>query len=95
MKTIKVKIYGKVQNVSFRQMIYREAALLGLRGYMCNDSNIIFIAHAVFQGDERKIKMMFDFIKSNPGRARIDDIKIEEIKPQQFSGFSIKQEVQL
>lgn len=90
MKTIKVKIYGKVQNVNMRAMIYQEAIKLEIKGYVQNDPNSIMIVNAVFQSEEKKINQMLDFIKSNPGRSKVEDIKIEKIKSEDFEGFSIK-----
>lgn len=90
MKTVKVRIYGKVQNVNMRAMIYQEALKLEIKGYVQNDPNSIMIVNAVFQSDDNKINQMLDFIKSNPGRSKVEDVKIEKIKSEDFQGFNIK-----
>lgn len=90
MKTIKVKIYGKVQNVNMRSMIYQQAIKLGINGYVQNDPDSVLIVNAVFQAEKEKINKMLDFIKSNPGRSKIDDVKVEDIKLERLREFSIK-----
>ncbi len=90
MKTVKIRVYGKVQNVNMRAMIYQEALKLEIKGYVQNDPNSIMIVNAVFQSDDNKINQMLDFIKSNPRRSKVEDIMIEKIKAPKFQGFNIK-----
>ncbi len=90
MKTIKVKVYGKVQNVNLRAMIYQEALKLRIKGHVQNDPNSIMVVNAVFQAQEKKLNKMLDFIKSNPGMSKVEDMKVEEIELENLKEFNIK-----
>ncbi|MBI4139703.1 acylphosphatase [Candidatus Woesearchaeota archaeon] len=90
MKTIRVKIYGKVQNVNMRSSICQKALVLGIKGYVKNNPDNIAIVDSVFQADEKKLSEMIDFIKSSPGRSGVEDVKIETLKSEGFKAFSIR-----
>lgn len=90
MKTTKIKIYGKVQSVNLRFMIYQKALELGLNGYVSNDPKDETLVHAVFQGDEKKINQITKFIKKSPGSSRVKKVEIEESDEEMIKGFRIK-----
>lgn len=89
MKTVKVVVYGKVQNVNLRAKIYQKAITLDIHGYVQNDASTLMTVTAILQGDEKKVQRLLEFIKSNPGRARVEDVRVTEINSPKFSEFSI------
>ena len=87
MKSIKLIISGKVQGVFFRANVINKAVELGLKGYAKNLSN--GTVEVIAQGDEEKISELVNFIKRNPGKSVIDNIKITETNSEKFKNFEI------
>jgi len=92
MKTVKVRLYGKVQGVNFRVMVQKKALDLNVKGFVKNDPYSILIVHAVFQGEKKNIEKMLNFLRSNPGRSQVEDIKVEDRKgeSERFLSFERK-----
>ena len=88
MKSLQMTISGRVQGVFFRANVRKKALELELKGYAKNlrNGNVEIAA----QGDEEKISELTHFIKSNPGAAKIKEIKTAEREPDNFKGFEIK-----
>ena len=72
----RVKVHGAVQGVYFRNATRREASRTGVSGWAenCPDGSV----EVVMEGDEYAIEQMISFLKSNPGRSRVDDVEVEE-----------------
>jgi len=88
MKSLQMTISGRVQGVFFRANVRKKALELGLKGYARNlpNGNV----EIAVQGDGEKISELIHFIKSNPGAAKIEEIKTAEREPENFKGFEIK-----
>jgi acylphosphatase len=69
-----VFIKGKVQGVFFRQATKREADSLGVKGWIQNlpDGKV----EAVFEGEDDVVKMIFDFVKHGPSRAKVSGVDL-------------------
>lgn len=86
-----VKVFGKVQNVSFRKNIFQEAIQLNLNGWIRNTSDLN-IVEIFLQGNKKSIDSMLKFIKGCPGKSIIVDIKTTQIKERRrYNGFKILQ----
>jgi len=87
MKTLKVFIYGIVQDVSFRAFVKEHADNLGVYGYVKNleDGRV----EAVFEGYDKEVNKMLEFCKRGPPGARVKDMEIEKMPKQEFSEFRI------
>ena len=88
MKSIQIMVSGRVQGVFFRDATRRKAMELGLNGYAKNleDGNVEIVA----EGDEYKINELIEFIKNNPGRSKVENIKICHKLAENFKTFEIK-----
>jgi len=87
MKCISLIVSGKVQGVFFRANIKNKATELGLKGYAKNLPN--GDAEVVAQGNEDKISALIEFIKNNPGRSKVENIKISDKMTENFKTFEI------
>ena len=88
MKSIQIIVSGTVQGVFFRSNIKKKAIELGLTGYARNLSN--GAVEVVAEGEYSKLNELINFIKSNPGHSKVEDIKINYKESESFSGFEIK-----
>ncbi len=84
-----IVVSGKVQGVFFRQTTKHEADSLGVKGWVRNlpDARV----EAVFEGEEDVVKMVVDFVKQGPARAKVSavDLVWEEYTGE-FRRFTIK-----
>ncbi len=87
MITIKLKIFGKVQNVSFRKMVLEQANRLHVKGWIKNTTSIN-VVEVCLQGRKEKIESLIDFIRSSPGRSEVEELKVKKIKSEEiFESF--------
>ena len=87
-RSIKLKIRGRVQGVGFRPFVYRIATQLDLKGYVLNSSKGVEI---LLQGDKGSISKFISQLKHNaPPLSVIDRIEEEEIEDIEYKDFSIK-----
>ncbi len=72
-KTLRVRIHGRVQGVWFRAWTSKEANKLGLRGWVRNrhDGTV----EALFSGREKDVSAMLDLCRKGPPLARVERIK--------------------
>lgn len=70
----KMRVFGRVQRVLFRDSARRRAAALGLRGYVQNmeDGSLEIVA----AGEEPKVAEFFEWAKRGPIFARVDRYEI-------------------
>jgi len=76
MKTTKrLIIYGRVQGVFFRESMCRQAAELGVTGWVRNrrDGSV----EATVQGDEAAVERMIDWARAGPAYAQVERVEIE------------------
>jgi acylphosphatase len=73
MARLHVWVRGRVQGVFFRDSTRREAASLGLRGWVRNlpDGRV----EAVFQGGEAACGKALEFVRRGPPSARVDEVE--------------------
>jgi acylphosphatase len=86
MKTLHLRIHGRVQGVWFRESMRREAERLGASGWVRNapDGSV----EAMVQGSETAVDALVDWARRGPPQARVDRIEIEPIETnERFSGF--------
>ena len=74
----RIEIQGAVQGVGFRPFVYRTAQITGVRGYVLNCSSGVVIEA---EGDQPAIDQFLYVLQNElPPLARIDDIRIEEMR---------------
>jgi acylphosphatase len=83
-----VKIFGRVQGVFFRQWTINQARALGVAGWVRNAADGTVEAHV--QGDEAAVTTMIDGMRRGPSQARVEDLTVEIIEPEEIDGFSVR-----
>ena len=87
MKTIQLTIKGKVQGVFYRATAKDVADQLGVKGWIKNlpDNNVEIRATS----SEELLQKLIDWCKQGPPKARVEDVIVEELGLEEFSGFRI------
>ena len=84
----KVRLYGRVQGVFFRQWTVDQARSSGIAGWVRNNSDGSLEAH--LQGDETAVGQLVERMRRGPPQARVDDVMVEDVEPEDLAGFSVK-----
>ncbi len=71
----RIKVKGKVQDVSFRSFTKRNADILGLRGFVNNISDGSL--EVLVEGDKDNIEVLIEAIRSGPEHAVIKSVDVE------------------
>ena len=87
-RTVRVRIEGRVQGVSFRDWMVREARGLGLTGWVRNrrDRSV----EAVISGDPALIDDMLTRSRQGPPAARVSNLAILSEDDESFADFEIR-----
>ena len=87
MKTIRLTIKGKVQGVFYRATAKDVAGLLGINGWVKNlpDNNVEITVTA----PEETLLKFINWCKQGPPKAKVEEVIVEELDLQEFSGFRI------
>ena len=88
MKKLQVIIRGKVQGVSFRAFMQKQAMDLGVSGYVRNQSDGSVLA--ALEGDELKLQQMLMALREGPPGASVKALEICEKVVKGHFGFIIK-----
>ena len=88
LKLIKVKIYGKVQGVYFRDTTQAVAEILDVNGTVENRDDGSVYAEA--EGDKWSIDEFIDWCNEGPEDAVVERVEIEEGELKNFTNFIIK-----
>lgn len=88
-KRVKLRVYGRVQGVFYRQSTLEQARVLGLEGWVANEFDGSVSIDA--QGDKDKLESFIIWCKKGPARAEVAGIDIEwhEELDESHSGFKI------
>ena len=87
MPTFSIVISGKVQGVFYRQSVKEVADKQGITGYVKNtaDGDVFIVA----TGTREQLDQLVAWCHEGPSRARVEQVKVEEIAGQSFGSFSI------
>ena len=83
-----VRIYGRVQGVFYRQWTVNLARVLGVAGWVRNASDGSVEAHLV--GDEDAVAQMIEKMRRGPSQARVEDLRVENVEPEDVVGFQVR-----
>ncbi len=89
MKSLIIKIYGRVQGVGYRYFAQRQARKLGITGYIenKNDGSVYIEAY----GSEENLKEFIELLKEGPPLAIVEKVIVEEnLEVRDFKDFDIK-----
>jgi acylphosphatase len=85
----KVRVYGRVQGVFYRQWALNQARALGVAGWVRNCPDGTVEAH--LEGEEAAVAQMIQGMRQGPSQARVEDVIVEHAEPQELQGFSVRQ----
>ncbi len=89
MKALSLHVTGIVQGVGFRPFIYHLALDAGLSGWVLNASDGVY---TVVEGDDAAVDAFPQAIRDHaPAMAVVDGIIAEEVEPEGFTGFEIRE----
>lgn len=88
MKSVAVRIQGRVQGVGYRAWTRRTALSLGLSGWVRNleDGSV----EAVFQGPVDNVGHMIALCRQGPAHAEVSDIAISDGPAGALLGFEMR-----
>ena len=87
MKTIRIKIEGRVQGVFYRQSAQEKALSLEIKGTVknCDDDTVEIVA----TGRKEQLDKFVRWCWQGPPRANVRNVTTQELSLQQFNYFSI------
>lgn len=87
MQHLVIKVYGKVQDVFFRDTAKKMAEGIGLCGYVKNmpDGSVMIEV----EGDDDKLDLFIAWCKQGPREARVEKIEIENAELKHYKDFQI------
>ena len=86
MSTLHLRIVGRVQGVGFREATRQQALRIGITGWVRN--RLDGTVEAVIAGDEATVLSMFDWCRTGPPLARVDQIE-QSVTSGNFNEFVI------
>ena len=88
LRTVHLRIEGRVQGVGYRAFVEMRAAALGLNGWVRNrrDGSV----EAVVQGPPATVDDMLDACRKGPPGSRVDRIEIIGEGVGAFDGFEVR-----
>jgi acylphosphatase len=88
MRSVRLRITGRVQGVGYRAWLMRQASASGLRGWVRNrtDGSV----EALVIGDDDSVAVMVEACRDGPFGARVSDVAVSEVDDDGSPGFSAK-----
>jgi len=88
MRTVRLRISGRVQGVGYRAWAIATATRLGLSGWVRNrlDGSV----EALVSGDDDTVEAMIALCGDGPYGARVTAVAIEEDQPDGSTGFGAR-----
>lgn len=83
-----LRIMGRVQGVAYRAWTRSEAQSHGLTGFVQNETD--GSVTAVISGPRDKVEAMITACHSGPGAADVRDVRVEQVKDPDLTGFEIR-----
>lgn len=90
MKTVAIRVTGRVQGVWFRASTRDEAQRLGLTGFVRNEPDgTVYIE---VTGTEKQINRLLAWCQEGPRHARVEQVEKKEIRYTEFDAFTIQRQ---
>lgn len=88
MRTLQIKVLGRVQGVGFRYYTNKRANEFNLKGYVKNMSDgSVYIE---VEGEDSVIKTFVSWCERGPAWSRVSELKISELPFVGYEKFEIK-----
>lgn len=87
-RAIDGRVTGQVQGVGFRDATRREAARLGLSGWVANEPDGSVALHA--EGSDAAITQFERFLRDGPRGASVDGVEVREAEAEGDTGFDVR-----
>jgi acylphosphatase len=84
----RVVAHGRVQGVFFRHSVRERANAHGVSGWVRNRSD--GAVEAVLEGPREAVERVMRFFETGPPSAHVEELEIEEGRPEQLRGFEIR-----
>ena len=88
MKRVRVQVHGAVQGVTFRDSCRREAARLGVTGWVRNERDGSVAAE--IEGEPAPVDELVGWCRRGPRGARVSSVDTTELESTGESGFEIR-----
>lgn len=87
-KSIKINVLGRVQGVGFRYSALQKANELGISGFVKNRTDGSVYIEA--DGEPETLEAFIVWCHRGPARARVDEVKTEDIPYNNYKHFTVK-----
>ena len=87
-KHINIKIYGKVQGISFRWFLKKKAEKLGVYGFVRNEPDDS--VYVEVEGDNNALADFLHYCRKGPLFARVERIEEAEDEVKNYNNFEIR-----
>jgi acylphosphatase len=84
----RVIVRGLVQGVFFRDTCRREAAAVGVSGFVRNEPDGTVLA--AFEGDPDGVRRMVDWCRTGPPSAQVSSVDVTDEAPTGETGFRVR-----
>ena len=87
-RRVRVRVYGRVQGVFFRQSTAQAAAREGVAGHVRNlpDGSV----EAVFEGAPGAVARLVDHVRTGPPDAEVSEVEVADEPPDGADGFWVE-----
>ncbi len=83
------RIHGYVQGVGFRYYISQKAKMLGIKGFVRNETDGTVLIEATAH-NPKAMNMFAEYLKQGPALARVSKVDEFDIPQQDFTNFEIR-----
>lgn len=87
-KCAKLKIFGHVQGVFFRDFTEEKAKELSLTGWVRNmpDGTV----EALIEGSVAEVEQLIAYCHKGPSSSQVDKVEVEWVEPEGCEGFEVR-----
>lgn len=86
MRTVYIKVLGKVQGVFFRATTQKQAINLNIKGWVKNTEDFVEITAS---GENTNIERLIQWAHKGPERAKVEKVEVKEIPFEDFNSFQM------
>lgn len=90
MKSLIIRVYGRVQGVGYRYFAQKHARKLGIKGFA--ENKIDGSVYMEVMGEDESLRKFIELLKEGPPLAIVEKIQYEETdKKLEYNNFEIKE----